>query len=312
MPDDDRRNGGIMIGEGQRTIERLGGWAEIAIAVRDTLLLVAIAALRAAWVLVLSLLAGPPSLVALVPAAIDGIAAWLDDEHEPMGRFDAVALGALVALLLALAPDVALCWWPWRWQATRASWWGLWWPTWWPAAVPSVVLARGVLLAAIIAGGREVKYLRNRLRQEVAVPTMSGATFQQMQAHTVEIEGVVNPYRDPDAPAAPPVTEVTRAFIWRGDGAGANGARVIDTSHELATPDQLTQLAELVLFADVTPTRTQMTRRGVWTDPGWRAFQDWAVSQRLMEKTGTAANAPYTMTAEGVAWLRALVEGEEQ
>jgi hypothetical protein len=72
---------------------------------------------------------------------------------------------------------------------------------------------------------------------------------------------------------------------------------------------QLEELAHLVIELGIPPTRAQVMRRGIFTDPGWRAFQDWCVERGLMVKTGEARSAPYVMSDEGAAWLRSQIEG---
>ena len=310
MPDDIRGNG--IATRGQITHERVGGWAEIIIAIRDTLVLAAIAAIHVISVPVLMWLAGPPSLIVLVPLSIDYTARWFEPTCERMSRYSAAAWAAVVAIVLALVPDVALVWWPWRWQASRESWWGLWWPAFWPQAIPSAIIGRAVVVAIILKSLPETWFLVNRLRQQIVAPTLDGLTYTQADAHAVEIPGVVNPHRNPEAPQPETAkTEVTRAMFWRPKGSDGNGARIVDCPSDVATYDQLATIAELVLSGGVQPTRTQMTRRNVFTDPGWRTFQDWAVAQGLMVKTGEAASAPYVMTDDGSAWLTTIRYGDD-
>lgn len=303
---------GVVTTAGQTIKETAGGWQEILIAVRDTLLLAAIAAIHVVSVPVLMWLAGPPSLIVLTPLSIDYVARWFEPHRDPMNRYSAAAWAAVVAIVLVFVPDVALVWWPWRWQATRESWWGVRQPAFWPQAIPSAIVGRAVAVACILKALPETWYLVQRLRVEVVKPTASHMAYAQADPSGLDIPGVHNFHRNPAAPKPETAkTEVTRAMFWRPKESSGNGARIVDCPSDVATYDQLATIADLVLSGGVQPTRTQMTRRGVFTDPAWRAFQDWAVTQGLMVKTGEAASAPYVMTDDGSAWLTTIRYGDD-
>jgi hypothetical protein len=215
MPDD---NGW---GSGPRQIahEKVGGWDDIVVALRDTFVLGVIAALEAAFVLFATLLAGPWSLLALFPLGLERVALWVTDaDEQPWPRQALIGWGLVAALLLLIVPDAALVWWPWRWQATRESWWGLLWPARWPRVVPALVLLRGVILAAVVRAWSEVWYLVQRLRREVLVPTASGAAFESANLSAIDVPGAWNPHVAPviDVTPTPKRESDNRALPFSG------------------------------------------------------------------------------------------------
>jgi hypothetical protein len=139
---------------------------------------------------------------------------------------------------------------------------------------------------------------------------LSGVAYSQPAPHLVRFDGYDNPFRDPAHVLPAPAPEITRALFWRPDSGGANGARIVDCPFDIANGMQLEELAHMVIELSIPPTRAQVMRRGIFSDDGWRAFQEWATARGLMEKTGTAKSAPYRMTAEGDSWLRTILQGE--
>jgi hypothetical protein len=137
--------------------------------------------------------------------------------------------------------------------------------------------------------------------------------YTSPEAHRVSIPGIHNPHRDPNAPAAPP-SEVRAIFRMVDDGGNGHGTtRIVNCPDDVATLEQLRDLADLVLAQDVAPTRAQLvTKRHVFTDAAWRAFQEWSVSQDLLAKTGTQQNAAYRLTPDGTQWLRSIRDGQEE
>jgi hypothetical protein len=121
---------------------------------------------------------------------------WLCGDSDSEWHNQTRALWGAVALgLLLLLPDAALFWWPFRWQATRASWWGVLWPAWWPRGIPIVAALRGVVAVGLARGWGEVWYLVQRLRTEVMAPTASGAAYNSADLTDLDIPGVWNPHR---------------------------------------------------------------------------------------------------------------------
>ena len=215
---DDERLG--MLGAGQRTSERVGGWDDIIIAIRNTALLCAIAAVGASFAVAVSLVCGPWALVYGVPWAFDRalstLGRWLWNDPHGVDRGSLLAIAALVAAALLLATDPLLLWWPWRWQAHRDTLWGLLVPQRWPEWIGASVFLRAVALYAAVKAWAQVWYLTQRLRQEVMAPTVSGTAQAQANAHDVEIPGVWNPYRDPNRPRElepVPVDDMRRVLL---------------------------------------------------------------------------------------------------
>ena len=127
----DDRISAIGAGPRQVTHEQVGGWAEIVVALRIARVLMIEAASGAVLVALATLVGGPWALVVLVPGAIVTADRWLHPDKPASKRpkrGDMVWWGVAVALLLALLPEPALIWWPWPWQAQRATLWGLLWP----------------------------------------------------------------------------------------------------------------------------------------------------------------------------------------
>jgi hypothetical protein len=309
---------------GQRTSEAVGGSGERGEAIRHTrdlflrrLLEVAFLAL---WV---PLIAGPWCLAVYVPIAFDrfvnragvwlGLAGDRTRAEEYVYRASLLCVGIAVALGLLVLPGWALAWWPWRWQASAESWRGLLWPRWWMAAVPSFVLIRAVLVVGPWRASREIWYLDQRQRQEIIAPTLSGVAYTSPEAHRVSIPGIHNPHRDPNAPSAPP-SEVRAIFRMVDDGGNGHGTtRIVNCPDDVATLEQLRDLANLALDYDVRPTRAQIvTKRHLFTDAAWRAFQAWMLEQGLVTKSSTSQNAPYELTRDGHQWLRTIQEGQAE
>lgn len=304
MADDAPRNG---LGQpGQRTSEATGGYgANIREPLAHLRLLLLRRAMEGLYVTVYApIIVGPWIAAVYVPLAYAYAAPrvehwfWPDDATERVAPGSLIAIGILALAVVAFLPAPYRDWWPLR------VVWSAWSPRWiWVRAV--------ALLLPWIAWRREVGYIDSRQRQEIAVPTLSGVAYAQPQAHQVRVPGVHNPFLNPDLPALPaPAPQVTRALFWRPDSGGTNGARIVDCPATIANGMQLEELAHLVLDQGISPTRSQVMRRGIFSDPGWRAFVEWASNAGLMLKTGSASSAPYVMTPEGEAWLRTVVEGE--
>jgi hypothetical protein len=267
------------------------------------------------------LIVGPWALCWYVPVAfrhvVDIAGGWLGivkerTRGEEFGyRFSLACIGVAVALGLLVLDDWALFWWPWRWQIPAASGRGLLWPGWFPAAIPTMVLFRAVLIVGPLRASREIEHLDQRQRQEVRMPTLSGAAYETIPAHLAQFRGWQNPYRDPNAPAlpAPKVRAIFR--LDNGNNGGGGTTRIIDCPEDVATLEQLRDLANLVLVYGVKLTRPQIVdKRHVFTGPAWRDFQTWMLSERLVAKAGDSRSAPYELTADGHQWLRTLQEGQ--
>ena len=193
-------------GPGQRTTDHAGGRdPDFRQPIDNTLCLMLRRALEAAYLLLVApLLAGPWALVVYVPALVEAVLLalrdWLHEDGDDPDRFSMLALGALVFAALIAAPDELLAWWPWAWQRSQASWRGVLWPAWWPAAVPVLALVRLALLTVPVYAWRETWYLTQRQRQEIVAPTASSVAYTSPAPHHVDIPGVWNPHRDPNAP----------------------------------------------------------------------------------------------------------------
>ena len=200
MPD---THGAWGSGPRQITSERVGGWSEIVVALRIGAVLAFLAGLVVVLVAASTVIAGPWSLVVLLPAGLVTVARWFEPEWDTH-RYNLAAWGALVVLALAMLPDEAMRWWPWGWQASRASWWGLRWPAAW-AHWRGVLVVRVVLVAAVWRAWGVTWDVSQRLLRELWTPTLSGATYNATDPAAVSIPGVVNPYQPPE-PA--PIVEV--------------------------------------------------------------------------------------------------------
>ena len=196
-----------LLGAGQRTTQRVDERDERTEAhrhERDLLLRrCAEVAFLALWV---PLFVGPRVLVVYVTVAfgkgVPIVARWLGyDDLDEVNPWSLIAIAATVYLAFAFLPDAALFWWPYRWQASRETMWGLLWPMRWPVWIPFVALIRFILVYAPWRAWRlEETHLTNRQRREVEVPTASGAAYNSADLHLVEIDGTHNPHRDPEAP----------------------------------------------------------------------------------------------------------------
>ena len=294
-----------LIPAGQSTRQSINEASERSEAIRHTRDLLLRRVLEVLYVAVYApVIVGPWILALYVPVTFGwalprlGRWFWPGEEQDRVDPWSLVSIGALVALLVALTPRELLAWWPLRWV--------------WAQYDPRWLWARAVaLLLPLIPWRIEEPHLTNRQRQETEFPTLSGVAYSQPAPHQVEMRGYRNPFRDPAMPALPaPAPEVTRALFWRPDSGGANGARIVDCPFDIANGMQLEELAHMVIELSIPPTRAQVMRRGIFSDDGWRAFQEWATARGLMEKTGTAKSAPYRMTAEGDSWLRTILQGE--
>jgi hypothetical protein len=336
----DGGDGGFGSGPRQITHERVGGWDEVVIAIRDTLLLGGIAAARVLFVALLSLLAGPWALVVLVPLGAERVALWLavDDDPELWTRQALAAACVLVFVVLLVVPDAALVWWPWRWQATRASWWGVWWPAWWPRLIPALVLVRTLVVAVLLAAWREVWYLQQRLRREILVPTASGATFVAAELHAIDVPGAHNPYRGPLPEPEPerergsnrriPVTGKARAI----GGNGTHDAPVIRKRAErplaldvqyIETAPTYDWLPEFPVAWFVTPSRAEEWAAALLasggrqvsanamhphyaSEPRSREVRDWLEARSYCTRVNPRR---WVLTDDGVALLRDVAAG---
>lgn len=305
MADNGERIGIGIRQQGQSTSESTGGYgANIREPLAHLRLLVLRRILEGLYAAVWApLIVGPWILALYVPATFGwalpqlGRWFWPDEEQDRVDPWSLVSIGAVVALIVALTPRELLAWWPLRWV--------------WAQYDPRWLWIRALLVGLPLLARREVRLVDMRQRQEIVAPTLSGVAYSQPAPHLVRFAGYDNPFRDPAAPALPArAPEVTRALFWRPDSGGANGARIVDCPADVANGMQLEELAHLVIELGIPPTRAQVMRRGIFSDPGWRAFVDWCVERKLMVKTGEARSAPYVMSEEGAAWLTTLVEGE--
>ena len=268
MPDDYSGNGGNGNGRSgwgsgprQVTHQRIDGWDDVVIAIRDTLILVVVSVLGVALLLVLSLLAGPWVLVPLVPGALHQGYLWLYDA-EPWDRVALSAWGVVVAVVLLALPEAALLWWPWRWQATRVSWWGLLWPARWPNAIPAVAFVRFTIAVGLHRGWSEVWYLVQRLRQEIIAPTLSSLAYNAPDPADVEIDGYANPYgRKVEPPKPRPETRPDIPFrgkarlvpdVLTEDGNGHD--EPVTRTFRKSPPPTLSATAQSVKMIPDTPT----------------------------------------------------------
>jgi hypothetical protein len=312
------------VGAGQRTSDRTGGWEDYHLAVRQSLALGVRRVIEVVWLaIIVPLLGGPWVLAYYLPVAAQFVAhtigAWMgwggirSRRKERLQRVGMVVFGLAIVAALAVVDDVVLCWWPYRWQASLSSARGILWPTRIPALVPYCVLLRCVLIVAPWrAWVTEERYITNRQRRSVVVPTADGVAFDTTPPHAVEVPGTWNPHRNPSAPATMP-TEVRAIFrLDPGNGHGSM-TRIVNCPETVATLEQLRTVAGLVLLKNATLTRTQMvSKHGVFTDPAWRSFQEWMVSQDLAEKTGTHQNAAHRLTTDGRTWMTTILSGEEE
>lgn len=310
---------------GQSTRESVGGSGDRAEALRHTRDLALRRVLEVAfWLLWVPLVAGPWALCWYVPwafrHAVDIVGGWLGivgertRAEEYLYRGSLASIGVAVALGLLVLDDWALCWWPWRWQIPASTARGLLWPAWWRAAIPSVVIVRAVLIAGPLRAATEIEHLDQRQRQEVRMPTLSGAAYETIPAHLAQFRGWQNPYRDPNAPSKPP--QSVRAIFRlpdNGNGGGGSVTRIVDCPDDVATLEQQREVANLVLTYDIPLTRPQMVqKRHIFTDPAWRAFQEWMAAHQLVEKTSSSRNASYQLTQAGHQWLRTIQTGAEE
>jgi len=203
LPDEER--GGIVgYRPGQSTKEVVGGWSEIVIAIRNTMALMLLAGITAPLIAAATLVVGPWSLVVLVPAGIEAVARWFDDEAE-MSRANKTALGVVVLVVLALIPEWGLTWWPWSWQVNRSTAWGLLWPAEYPGLMKALLVVRIVPVVALAAAWPQTWYLAQRLRRETLAPTASGAAYESASLADIDIPGAYNPHR---APGSAPIVNV--------------------------------------------------------------------------------------------------------
>ena len=152
------------------------------------------------------------------------------DRDDFEWSWDVVAFAFAAGVLLAL-PDGPLLWWPIPWQ-TRANWYGLWYAipefdrvwAWLRGALvlaatalrPGWLLVRLTLVAAVLRAWPETRHADNRDRQEIEVPTMSGAAYAQARVEDVEIENWVNPHRQPVIDVTPRRPETRPDIPFRG------------------------------------------------------------------------------------------------
>ena len=212
MPDEEHGGGIVGFRPGQSTREVVGGWADIRIAIRNTLILGALAGVTAPLLALATLVVGPWSLVVLVPAGIEAVSRWFyvpepDDEPDDDGsvtRANKAALGAVVLVVLAVAPEWCLSWWPWGWQVDRSTSWGLLWPPGHPGWIKALLVVRIVPVVAFAMAWPQTWHLAQRLRREIHVPTASGAAYESASLADIDIPGTYNPHRSKDA--APQVT----------------------------------------------------------------------------------------------------------
>jgi len=198
---DDARVG--LGGPGQRTTERVGGWDEILIAIRNTIALMIMAGVTAPLVALATLIVGPWALVVLIPAGIEAVARWFEPDII-MERASKAAWGVTVLVFLALVPERALAWWPWSWQVNRSTSWGLLWPAEFPGLMRAIIALRIVPVIAVARAIPQTWYLAQRLRREIMAPTASGAAYESASLANIDIPNAYNPHRLPGE--APQVT----------------------------------------------------------------------------------------------------------
>ncbi len=190
------RNGrdvGLYGAAGQRSIEVGGGWQEIQIAIRNTLVLMGVELVGVALMVVISLIAGPWGLVFMLPAGLLKVIHWLEPKHE-VSRYTLFFWGVLVFVVLVFVPDMGMFWWPWLWQSSRVDLWGLLRPARFPALIRAWIVFRAALATGMALAWRQVYYLTQRLRSEIVWPTRSHITFKQADVESLNIKGVDNPF----------------------------------------------------------------------------------------------------------------------
>jgi hypothetical protein len=312
VTEDGGRPNGIVT-RGQITTEHLGGWSEIVIAIRDALVLFAVEMVSVGILVLVSIVAGPWSLVALFPALILTVTAYFDQESS-MSRYAQAAWGALALIALLVLPDEALVWWPWWWQRSRETWWGLLWPGWWRLVIPSAVVFRAALVAGVLAGWRHSYHLKQRLIQEIRAPTLSGATYTQAEAHAVELRDYDNPYRNPAPPPEPAPTrgDIVVRYVpaaeldERGD-ANHLAAAVLPLSiiarngeHEADTLRRAEGMLDGMQH-DGRASRKALQVYGL-SDPAARELQAWMAERGYVADYGDGSG--YVVTDLGRRWLR--------
>lgn len=182
---------------GQRSIEFGGGWQEVQIAIRDTLVLMVVELVGVALLVGISLILGPWGLVFMLPAGLLKAIHWLEPDRE-VSRYTVAFWGVLVLVTLVSIPDVGMSWWPWLWQNSRADLWGLLRPERYPALIRAWVVVRVSFAVGITLAWRQVYYLTQRLRSEIVWPTRSHITFKQADVEHLNIKGVDNPFTVPE------------------------------------------------------------------------------------------------------------------
>jgi hypothetical protein len=286
-----------------------------------------------------SLIAGPWSLVVLLPAAIDAVGRWLG--ADGLDRAASVWWGVVVAVALIALPEPALIWWPWPWQINRATLWGLLWPHRHPQWIAAACVLRVVLIVAVARAKDAAWYLVQRLRREIIVPTASGAAYNAADLHDVQIPGVANPHRAPGAEPAAPL-ETVRAFrvenvpadppearalardgetgdvtVAAGGSNGGNHRRIVEIPVDLLGDDEHDALRRVQAVAYGVLEDGRPWSRPEWTGSGgvfgpaeWRRLNRWLVERGLVYKVGPARNDPHEFSRGGRAWLAAFLDGD--
>lgn len=202
---------------GQTTSERVGGWDEIVIAIRNTAILGLLEFVGIVLLGLASVMGGPWSLVILAPSMMRNVIHWYTPEVK-IERGVLASWGAIVAVLLlaTLALDtrnLVLGWWPWRWQATRETWFGLLFPLAFPKLIGGLLVVRVILVAGTMRAWKQTWYLKQRLMTETIAPTRSGVTYKPADVENMDIPGVHNPYTRSPEPLAVPVEALRTTAI---------------------------------------------------------------------------------------------------
>jgi hypothetical protein len=335
MPDGEGRNGdGWGSGPRQVTTQRIDAWDEIIIAIRDTFLLALITFLGVVLLIPLTIITGPWVLVPYVPISLHHIYSWLYDD-EPWDRVTLVWCGVFIAALLLVLPDAALVWWPWRWQATRASGWGALWPARWPKAIPAFVFVRLLVSIGGMRGWSKTWLLCQRLMQEIIAHTLNSLAFNAPDPADVEIEGWVNPFRHKveKPPDRPRLTTNRRIGIRGGqpltviEGNGhelpADLPFAMDADNYIETHPEVPWLPEFPVGLFVTPTQAEAWATWLLTsgarqvsanamhphyasEPKSREVRDWLTDRGYCTQVNPRR---WLLTDDGVALLRDVAAG---
>lgn len=315
---------------GQTTSERVGGWDDIVIAIRNTAILGLLEFIGIVLLGMASVMGGPWSLVFLGPAMMLNVIHWFVPELK-LTRATLASWGAIIALLLltTLALDtrnLVLGWWPWRWQATRETWFGLLFPLTFPKIIGGLLVIRVILVAGTMRAWKQTWYLKQRLMTETIAPTRSGITYKPADVENLDIPGVRNPYAKLLAPETTQETPMRITTIHNvpalqdvekiGRGVlvgGGNGGRRVEqwptewfkgTTDEEKLQHQYT-FAEFVLQAPARNYSRNRCSKHFESNIRARWFFEWMRSKHYATQVNSNTQA---LTASGAWVLQSIVD----